>query len=167
MIYQKVSISKQKWGNLRSAAVLVYAFPSPSEHFFFVFWHMKVSVEEHCCQQQREYQEINLWSKNTGFADIHPLPELNHHYVLPVLKQDMCVRVWERVCVCVLIQETHITVLTKGTESFLQVPYSLVIFTETKVGWSISSSPLKTKIYIRKAIHVLFKETFEIKIYSI
>lgn len=74
-----------------------------------------------------------------------------------------CVCVCERECVCVLIQETHITVLTKGTESFLQVPYSLVIFTETKVGWSISSSPLKTKIYIRKAIHVLFKETFEIK----
>lgn len=118
MIYQKVSISKQKWGNLRSAAVLVYAFPSPSEHFFFVFWHMKVSVEEHCCQQQREYQEINLWSKNTGFADIHPLPELNHHYVLPVLKQDMCVRVWERVCVCVNPGNAHYSINQRHRELF-------------------------------------------------
>lgn len=43
---------------------------------------------------------------------------------------------WHGVCVCsmnvcVLVQDTHMTVLTKGTESSLQVPYSLVIFTET------------------------------------
>lgn len=58
-------------------------------------------------------------------------------HVLPgLVPSEWCSRVKQEdlsLCVgraCVLTQETCVTVLAKGTESSLQVPYSLVIFAE-------------------------------------